>query len=244
MLAEKVETSEEFEAARQMGYSYFQGYFFTRPQMLTRTEPESLQFTYVNLLKEIHKSELDYNKIEQIIGKDPSLSYKLLRYVNTVALGRSREITSILVALNRLGEKLIKKWVTIIVLSGIAGNEQQELVKTSIIRANLCVSLMHAAGSFQHENMAYFLGLFSTIDVLFQRPMADVLKEIPLPGAVKAALLGETNELWRILQCALYYEKGEFEKMSEFFPSQTPENDIVLKNYQSAIAEVDSIISD
>jgi c-di-GMP-related signal transduction protein len=239
LLAEKVETFEEFEAAKQMGYSFFQGYFFARPQMLTRTEPASSQFTYINLLREIHRPDLDYHKIERIIGKEPSLSYKLLRYVNTAALGRSGEITSILVALNRLGEKLIKKWATIIVLAGMAGKEQHELVRTTIIRANLCAAFVRAEGLPQQENKAYFLGLFSTIDVLFQRPMPEVLNEIPLPIEVTAALLGKQNGLRQTLQNVIYYERGEFEKLSGFFPARSLESGMAMKCYQSAVAEAD-----
>ena len=239
MLAEKVETQADFEEARALGYAYFQGYFFARPQILTRTEPTSSRLAFLNLVEEVQRAELDYHRIETLIKNEPTLSYKLLRYVNTAAFGRSSEVTSIMFALNMLGEMLIRKWATVIAFVGLAGREQEELVRTAIVRAHLCAAIAAASGLAKKESEAYFLGLFSVIDALFKMPMAQVLSEVPLPAAVKDALLGKPNNLRQILNYVLAYEQGSFAQIAVSSLAPALGDGLALACYQTAIGETD-----
>lgn len=237
LLAEKVETVEDYEAARLMGYHYFQGYFFARPSMLARTEPPSAAASYFQLLKEIHQPELDYLRIEKVLRGDPTLSYKLLRYLNAVAFGARCEITSIVYALSVLGEGLIRKWMTVVALVGLSGEEKQEAVRSSVIRGTMCEAVARASGLLGETESAYFLGLFSMIDALLERPMGVILDELPLAHEIKTALTGQQNQLSAVLQYVIAYERGEWRAAEELADSLGVKEGLLPQLYLSAIEE-------
>jgi c-di-GMP-related signal transduction protein len=239
LLAEKVETVEDFEAAKLMGYTYFQGYFFARPSMLTRTEPPSEAASYFRLIKEIHQPELDYLRIEKVLRGDPTLSYKLLRYINAVAFGARCEITSIIYALSVLGEALIRKWVTVVALVGMSGEGRLEAVRSSVIRGTMCEAVARSSGLLGQAESAYFLGLFSMIDALLERPMEVILDELPLAFEIKAALMGQQNQLWAVLQYVIAYEQGEWKAAEELADSLGIKEGLLPQVYTSAIEESD-----
>jgi c-di-GMP-related signal transduction protein len=135
-LAEKVETLEEYNQAREMGYTYFQGYYFSRPVIVAGKEIPSHKLNLVQILKEIHQPEMDFIQLGNIIQRDVSLSYKLLRFINSAAFGIPNEIHSIRHALNLLGINEFKKWIPLVLLSQMGSDKPNELMINSLIRAN------------------------------------------------------------------------------------------------------------
>ncbi len=140
MLAEKVETYEEFKWARRAGYDLFQGYFFARPEMVRSQDIPTMITACLRLLREVQQPELDFRRLEQLIREDVSLTYKLLRYANS-ALFKRGDIRSIYAALVALGEDHIRRWVTLATLPKLATNKPGELLKLSLVRARFCERL-------------------------------------------------------------------------------------------------------
>ena len=141
MLAEKVETHEVYEQARKMGYQYFQGYFFAKPVIISRKDIPTNKVQFLRILKEVHAQEVDFKKLAQTIQSEVSLSYKLLKLINSAAFALRNKVTSILQALSLLGLREIRSWVSLLSISSMADDKPAELVVSSLIRARLCEHL-------------------------------------------------------------------------------------------------------
>ena len=210
-LAEKIETRGEFDEAVGLGYTYLQGYFFSKPLVLAGRDVPGLRHRYLDVLQAVNRPDLDFAEIEAIIKHEPSLSYKLMTYINSVAFGFRSRITSIRQALALLGEDAVKKWASVVALAGLAENQPSELVVNSLVRARASEVLAGTAGLEGRAQELFLLGLFSLLDVITGRPMAEVLMDLPLADDVKLALLGNRNRLRDVLNCVLAYEQAEWE---------------------------------
>jgi EAL and modified HD-GYP domain-containing signal transduction protein len=211
-LAEKVETYEEFIQAKQAGFHYFQGFFFAKPEMFAHKSIQPLRSSIVSLFQAIHKAEVDYYEIEELITRDVSLSYKLLRYVNSSSTVLA-EITSFHQALAYLGEDRLKKFVSLVALSTIRDNKPDSLYSLSLQRAWLCQSLCTYLELHAIRNKAYIVGLFSLLDSLLDQPLADILETIPLDREISEALLELKGVLGTILNLVRSYERTEWERV-------------------------------
>jgi len=217
VLAEKVETYEEFEWARLIGYDYFQGYFFARPVIITGTEIRPVVATCLQLLRLLQSPEFDFKKLEGIVAKDMSLTYKLFRYVNSVMFAHHGNIQSIRRALIELGEDGVRRWVTIAALPRLAQNKPAELVNCALVRAQFSENLARLSGDPGYSS-SYLTGMFSLLDALLDRPLAEALEEVGLDSQVKEVLLGTASPnspLARIHTLAQAYEAGQWEQVRQ-----------------------------
>ncbi len=210
MLAEKVETPEDAAAAVDMGYSYFQGYFFCRPQLLSSRDIPSFKLNYLRMLRAISRPEMDLNEIEEILHQEPSLLIKLLRYLNTAAFGLRAKITTIRHALVLLGEQNLRKWSSVAALLDLAQDKPTELILTSLVRARFCELSAPHLGFRKKETELFLLGLLSAMDAVLDRRLEDVLAEMPLADELKDALLGVDNALRHVLDSAIAHEQGDW----------------------------------
>jgi EAL and modified HD-GYP domain-containing signal transduction protein len=215
LLAEKVETWEIFQQTCQMGYTYFQGYFFRKPAVLSTKDIPGFKLHYLQILQEIHRPELNFGQLEETIKQEISLSYKLLRYINSVFFGLRRQVDSIKQALVLLGEQQIKKWFSLVLLTSMGEDKPEELIVQTVIRAKLLESLAPRVGLSGRVDDLFLMGLFSLIDAIMDQPLPDVLRQIPISGDVKMALLGERNRLREVYEYILAYESGDWGKVSE-----------------------------
>jgi c-di-GMP-related signal transduction protein len=214
MLAEKVETQQDFQEAGEAGYTLFQGYFFAKPAIVqARGVPES-QFSCFQLLAEAAKPDPDHLVLDRIIRGDVSLSYKLLRYINSPHFGLRRPVTSIRDSLSRLGDREIRHWASLLALAATGADKPSALVQEAATRARFCELLATAARRPRTAETMFLVGLFSLMDALLDRPLADILQEISLPDEVKDALLDAPGDLATILACAVAYLRGEWEQFS------------------------------
>jgi len=207
-LAEKVETREEFEQGKKFGYKYFQGYFFTKPVIISTHDVPAYKVTYLRLLKEVRNENLDFNKIEEIIKTDASLPYKLLKYINSAHFALKNEIKSLKQALVLLGIEGIRKWLTVVLLGNLSEDKPEEIAALSLLRARFCELLGEKIGIGKDRlGEAFLVGLFSMIDVMVGRPKSEVLEDITLPQDVKDALLGRPNIFKDILDLVMAWEE-------------------------------------
>jgi EAL and modified HD-GYP domain-containing signal transduction protein len=222
-LAEKVETHEIFKRAVELGYSYFQGYYFCKPTIMSNRDISGSQLHYLQILREMNRSDLDFRRIEEIIKQDMSLSYRLLRYVNSVAVGSRNEISSIGKALNILGEREIKKLVSLIALAKMGESKPEALVGQAVIRARFCELLAPHFGLPGMATDLFLLGMFSLTPAILDRELDEILLELPLRDEVKFALLGKKNELREVFDFVEAYEAADWEGVTRQFGNSTEE---------------------
>jgi c-di-GMP-related signal transduction protein len=215
LLAEKVETYDVFQRTRDRGYTYFQGYFFSRPEMLTRHDIPANKLNYLRVLQAANRPRINLDEIANGIKAEPSLSYRLLRYLNSSAFYFASQVSSIPHALRLLGERDARKWISLVAIACMGEDKPQELIVLPLIRARFCELLAPVARLAGSSNDLFLVGLLSAMDAILDMEMADVLNEIAIAAEIREALLGQTNRLRRIFDIAFMYEMGSWERLEE-----------------------------
>ncbi len=213
-LAEKVETQELYEQAVMMGYSYFQGYFFSKPVIVSRKDISTAKVHHLKIIQEINAPDIDLKKLAQTIQLDISISYKLLKYINSVGFGLACKVNSIEHALMLLGAREARKWISLIAMTGLGDDKPDELILSSLMRGKACETLAPLVDMQEHSSDVFLMGLFSMLDALMGRPMEEVLEQLPIMDDIKKALLGNTGPLQDLLQLVIALERGDWTTMS------------------------------
>jgi len=211
MLAEKIEAPHEFHQARDMGFTYFQGYFFCRPELVIGREVPARQLHYLRLLEIVCRQEIDMRELEQMLKQETSISYRLLRYLNSPVFGFALEIKSIRHAMAVLGEREMRRWIRLVVTVGAAEQKCSELILMGLARARFCELL---SSRLKSETDLFLMGLLSVMDAILEISMDVLLEQVPVESATKAALLGQTSSLRPLYQLMLAQESGEWEQSS------------------------------
>lgn len=209
MLAEKLSTAEDFNEAERLGYDYFQGDFFCKPETLSAKPLTSHQFTYLRVMQILSDQSFEFEKVEQVIKTDPSLSFKLLRYINSAAIGVRHKISSLRQALVLMGERLLRRWLLIAVTTLLLGDKPPELVVTALIRGHMCEQIAVTLG-LPSDPDPFLIGLFSILDALVGQPISELFEELPLSNEIKDALLHFPTPLGRIYSLVRAYELADW----------------------------------
>lgn len=212
-LAEKVETNEEHQKAMDMGYEYFQGYFFSKPSIYTGRDIPVYKFNHLRLLSDVNQATFSFSTIEKTVSQDLSLSFKLLRFINSAYFGLPRKVNSIKHALVLLGEREVRKWISLLAMAGMGEDKPVELIVYSTLRAKYCELLAEKIGMNDSKSDMFLLGMFSMIDAILDKSKEEILKDLPLPNDIKFALLGGENKYKEVFDSTVAYEKGEWEKL-------------------------------
>jgi EAL and modified HD-GYP domain-containing signal transduction protein len=212
LVAEKIETVHEFERAMQEGFEYFQGFFFGRPVTSGARQIPGDQIGHLRLLHALQNRDLTIDSLEHLIKHDTSLCYRVLRTVNSAGYAQHRTVQSIRQALVLLGVDTVRRWTSLWVLAGLSHGAQQELVVMSTVRARYCELLAGSTGGDEAASLGFLLGMCSMLDAILERPIECVLAELSLPDPAAAALRGEDNGCRRLLDCAVAYERGEWDR--------------------------------
>ncbi len=211
MLAEKLETPHEFQQARDMGFTYFQGYFFCRPELVVGREVPASRLHYIRLLEIVSRREIDMRELERMLKQEASISYRLLRYLNSPVFGFALEVKSIRHAMAVLGEREMRRWVRLVVTVGAAEQTCSELVLMGLTRARFCELL---SNRLQANTDLFLMGLLSIMDAILEVSMDVLLKQLPVEHETKAALLGQASNLRPLYQLMLAQESGEWAQSS------------------------------
>lgn len=211
-LAEKIETREQYKEASEMGYTLFQGYFYSKPMMVKAKEIASLNIHLIRILEELQKEEPDLSFIDETIQKDLGLSYKLLKIANSIYYGGKYPTLSLRQALVRLGISEMKRWITIMLVKDFENDENSELIKMCLLRGKLLSLIAQELNQKQAETDFFLTGLLSSIDIILNEDMEKVLCSLALSSEVQNALLGQESALKDCLDCVLNYERYEFEE--------------------------------
>jgi EAL and modified HD-GYP domain-containing signal transduction protein len=192
-LAEKLETKAEFDEAVALGYEYFQGFFFARPTMVKGQAMSEAKLVLIQLMREVNADEVDFDRIEQLIQRNVSLVYKLLRFVNSPLFAWHSHIKSVRHATTLLGEAELRKWICLLLVAGLGSDADPQVLVDSLVRARFAELLCPKVRLSQKKASAFLLGLLSHLDVLLHRPMEDVITELDLDEDLANALLGRNN---------------------------------------------------
>ncbi|ERI92124.1 HDOD domain protein [Clostridiales bacterium oral taxon 876 str. F0540] len=214
-LAEKVETIEDFNEAVNLGYTYFQGYFFSKPTILSAKEMPTSNLYSFELLKFLKEDTFRVDDIENVIKKNVALSYKLLKYINSASLGLRAEVKSIKQALILMGKKELMKWIALVTIRDFTDNSSEAVMDISIVRAKFGEAIAEKINFKSRASEIFIMEMFSNIDVLLNQPMEQALVDLPLADDIKAALLGEENIFKFINDLIFYYENGDLRMLSE-----------------------------
>jgi len=213
LLAEKVETEEEFASARELGFTHFQGFFFCRPEMLSRQDIPMSKLVYLQFLSELNRTELDFKRLEQLIKQDVALSVKFLRYLKAAAFGWRTEITSIKQALAMLGERPFRRWASVLVMAALSADKPAELLATCLVRGRFCELLASEIGFRGRELDLFAVGLFSLMDAVMGRPLRELLVDVAMPTDLVEGLIptGKANRIADTLSLVIAYERASWQ---------------------------------
>jgi c-di-GMP-related signal transduction protein len=238
LVAEKVETAVEFERARGFGYSYFQGYFFERPAIVTANRVSSQKSTYIRVLNESARKDINYAELERLFKHDPAMTYRLLRYLNSALFSWSSPIHSVRHALSLLGDDELRRWLGLLGLASLAEGKPGALIVAAAIRGRFCELLSSRTGLNARSSELFLMGLLSLFDVVLQCPMEGVVEGLGLSTDVCEVLLGggdESSRLYRVFSLTLAWERADWDNVIDLSASLDVETGDVGDAYSEAV---------
>lgn len=239
LLAEKVESNEEFTIAAKQGYTLFQGYFFCKPRIVSTHSVRSVNPQQMRILRLLSHAVLDFREVETLIKSDPALCFRLLRYLNSAAFCLRREVRSILEAVTLLGERELRKWL-LLVSAVMSAGPKTELATTALVRARfaeLVAPMMRLPAS-----MAFLLGLLSLMHAILDLPLSDVTEQLAVPPEIREALQGRSNRMRTCLDLVAAYESGDWGRCKILSREQHIPMDRLVTSYCDAVQWAETLI--
>jgi len=242
LLAEKVESRYEFDRAVKFGFTFFQGYFFCKPEKILIKELAVSKITLYNLLAEVTGRKTSIERLHDIISTDVSISYKLLRFINSAYFYRLQKVKTVKQGIAYLGENQLRRFLILVIVSELAVDKPGELVRLCLVRAKFCELL---ARQSRYKNVAmelFLLGLFSLIDSMLDTDINVLMDKLPVAEEIKQALATQSGDYRPFLNAAVAYERGQIPQFTDALrktavdPSLVP--DMYLRSLQYANALV------
>ena len=208
LVAEKVETQAEYQTCMDLGFDFFQGYFFCKPNTIQRRQIETTRVMVLRALSYLNDANVDFGKLETIIARDVSLSYKLLRLVNSGYYGLRTNVISLRQALAIIGLNQLRGWMTLLLMSRLQ-NKPHELSTVALTRARMAESFGRALGFAPVESF-FLTGLFSVLDAYLDVPMSEAVKDLPIAPEISRALTTLEGKPGAVLAAIYQLEQGNF----------------------------------
>ena len=241
LLAEKVESQEAYAMAKEIGFSYFQGYFFSKPEIFSKKTIYPMRVNQLRLVREAMDPMVDYKRLAETIGNDPILSYRILRLVNSAYYGLRYRLSSIKHALAVLGIENIKKYVTLLTIEQMTDDKPDELCRMSLIRGHFLESLAPLVGMRKAKNDLFLLGLFSLMDIMTGVTMQEVVELTQLSENIAVPLLTGKGKKADMLNLIVSYEQGSFDNTGEMAMKYGLSLQVILELYLDAVEWSDEL---
>ena len=243
LLAEKVETLQQFEKLKMLGFTLFQGYFFAKPEMLKQRKITTSKQNILELISQANQIDLDIQRISEIFSIDPGLTYKLLRFINSPSYGSSQEITSLKHALVYIGQVELKKFIALLAMSDLNSDKNPEILRLSLARAKFCEQIARAR--FENENppKAFLTGILSLIDGILDHELEQVLDVLPIHEEIKSALKNETCDLGNYLLLVKNIEKGLWKEGEVIADIIGLDSEICFEAYSKSLSWADEMLA-
>lgn len=236
LLAEKVETHEEYNQALELGFEYFQGFFFSKPEMVKAKNLSPSQMAMAELLYETSKPEMDLASITSVFERDVSLSYKLLRYANSAMFRRASEISTIKQALVILGSAELKRFLGLMFAANVNPDKPTELINMAMTRAKFCEQIADKVNAPLDTSLAFLTGLLSMIDAILDESLESIMEKLPLAQEIKDPLLTRKGVMAALIKLVELIEHAEWDKTAIVMEKLRLEKEQVVEAYNEALA--------
>ncbi len=210
LLAENVHTWADYREAMRLGYDFCQGDFFVQPEIIERARIPVGKLNHIHLLREVNRRDVDLDRLEEVLKQDVGLSVRLLQYVNSVWFGLSHRVYSLRHALVLLGTDTVRRWASLITVTGIAEGKPSELVATALFRASFCERLASLAHLRGREADLFLVGLLSPLDAMTGRPLTELLADVAVSDEVRDTLTAAPTRLTPVYDLVRAYERGNW----------------------------------
>lgn len=242
LLAEKVETYEELEFAKSVGFTLFQGFFFCRPKVKHSKSIDTLKISKLMLLKYIADPDVSFYDLAKVIKRDVVLSYRLLKIVNSAYYGLKYSVTGILHALTILGLDEIRKWVSLVILSEIKATKPNELIRTALVRGIFMEKLAVYLKKRKHRDEYFMVGLFSLAEAIMDSPMESILKQSHLSEDICEPLLTGQGQMADFLNIIIHLEVAQWDEAEEIAGRYGIEMKKINKLYLESMVDANKIL--
>ncbi len=241
-IATGVNSEEVYQYAKELQADYVEGNYISTATVTKTSKMDFMQGNLYQLIMEITKDEPDLLTLEDIISRDASLTYALLKMANSAYFATSRETTSVQQALVRVGINQLKQWVYLLSFENNESSSSEEMLKTSFMRANFASALVKKMKHFEiHNSEAYLLGMFSTLEYMIDAPMEEILSDIPIAEEVKAALIRKEGKAGRLYELILCYERAEWKEIKEISEELGIQTNELAQIYMECVDQVNDI---
>ena len=234
LLAEMVETREDHGRATDLGFTRFQGYFFSKPEIVTGRTLSGARLTYIKLLQAVTRPEMSVDEVDAVIRADVAVTHRLLKYLGSPALGFRAEIQSVRHGLALFGKEQTRKFVSLVALGELGSEKPHELLVSAAVRARFCELIGPWLADRKPE--LFLVWALSLVDAMLDQPMSRVLAELPLSDDVRLALLGQRSPLRPVLEFVERYERGDWEACAELGGAHGIAEANILEHYNEAVS--------
>ncbi len=245
-IADNVNTKQDFERAKERGFRLFQGFFFNQPAVVKNTkEIDPLKVNYYRLLKLTSgDSYVDFREIAQIISSDVALSYKLLRLLNSAAVGLRYKVSSISMAVAYLGEENLKRWISLLALRGLGDDKPLELMRMSLIRARFAELLAPHFRPRRNPNTMFLIGMFSLLHIALNKSQEELFAEMPVSEDISSSLMSKNGIYSDIVPFFSHYEYANWDEVSHFAEEKHIETSLISEFYMSAVKWYNDLVGE
>ena len=240
LIAEKVETQSEHKICKELGFAYYQGYYFAHPETLSAKVINPAYAVVLELLNKV-RNNAEIKDIETSFKRDVALSFKLLRYINSVGFGLSCEIQSLRHALAILGYQQLYRWLTLLLVTAGEGSTSPALMKTAVTRGRLTELLGKDMLEAADRDNLFIVGVFSLLDAMLEMPMDEVLDKLSLPESISDALLSRQGLYGPFLDLTIACEEGDSDHIEKLAFSLQMEPDKINQAHLAALAWVETL---
>jgi EAL and modified HD-GYP domain-containing signal transduction protein len=234
-LAEKIETYAEFEQALEIGCEYFQGYFFSKPEVIKSIAFQPSQISVVNLMAEIYKAEPSIPKITATFEGDVELSFKMLRYAQSPLFKRAKNIETIKQAIIMLGFTELKRFISLLFTAQFSHGKPQELTVMALARARFGESMVTMNNSSSEPSSAFLIGLLSLLDAMVDADIVDLMDKLPISNEMKNTLISKQGEFARYLQLCEYFELAQWDNADALCERYSYSIERSIEHFQHAV---------
>jgi EAL and modified HD-GYP domain-containing signal transduction protein len=226
ILADKIDTYDDFEFCKDLGFDLYQGHFISRAAG-QRKEVSVNRLTMMRVLSKLQDPEMPMAELEKVISLDVALSFKLLSYANSPAVALKRNVSSVGHAMRLIGTDMLRTWASVLLLSSV-DDKPRELMTIALVRAKMCERLSESLKD-PHKDSFFSAGLLSVLDALLDCPMEKAVEELPLVDEVKAALINKSGPIGQALRCTVAYERADWDEVQFYGMPAAPIRDIYLE---------------
>ena len=241
LIAEKVETSEEYQEVCAEGFTLIQGYYFCRPMLIKNRKVPANRFSQIEILRLLHSDPVDLHKLGRLVKRDASLTYRLLRLINSPLFAVQQEVNSVERALIVVGEDAFRHIATLAITSELSAGQPEELLRMAFVRGRFCE--LTALSCNLNSTEQYLMGLLSLLPAMLQVPMEELTPALPLREEIRQALAGVPVPERCLLDWLLNHELGDWAACDVIVQSHALDRKHLQSSYAEAMQWAESALS-